>query len=59
MPTSENSFWANFVERLFHLSQANAGKRKAGPLLEGEMRSARLDSVTDCNTEEALSAYLK
>jgi hypothetical protein len=35
MPTSENSFWANFVERLFHLSQANAGKRKAGPLLEG------------------------
>ena len=40
---------AKFVENLFCVSWVNRGKRKAGLLQEGGIRSVRLNSEVDCN----------
>src|SRR5215217_5125474 len=47
--TSENAVKRKFVENLFCVGWVNRGKRKAGLLQEGGIRSVRLNSGVDCN----------
>jgi hypothetical protein len=55
--TSENAVNAKFAQPRFRRFRMD--ERKAGPLQEGGIRSARLFSKADCNTGEETGAYRK